>query len=201
MRTGAPSGVGHDGGVTEIIDFDATETEIAGLWVLRMKQITDERGTVREFFRESALAEAGVPSLGRFRQINVTSTRQGGRRGMHAEEMDKLVAVVAGEAFGAYVDLRPGSATFGRVHTVTLSPGTQVLVPKGVGNGFQATAPGDTQYLYCFDQEWRPGMAGTAVTPLDPALGIDWPLPVDPEDPAQISAKDLAAPRLADLEG
>ena len=31
-------------------------------------------------------------------------------RGMHGEDMDKLVAVVAGEAFGAYVDLRPTSA-------------------------------------------------------------------------------------------
>jgi dTDP-4-dehydrorhamnose 3,5-epimerase len=87
------------------------------------------------------------------------------------------------------------------VVTVTLVPGTQVLVPKGVANGFQATAPGSTQYLYCFDQEWAPGMAGLACSPVDPALGIDWPLPVDPADRTQISEKDLNAPLLADLEG
>ena len=115
--------------------------------------------------------------------------------------MDKLVAVVAGEAFGAYVDTRPASATFGTVVTATLVPGTQVLVPRGVANGFQATAAGVTQYLYCFDHEWAPGMAGVACSPLDPALGIDWPLPIDPEDRARISAKDLAAPPFADVEG
>ncbi|WP_229022791.1 dTDP-4-dehydrorhamnose 3,5-epimerase family protein [Actinomarinicola tropica] len=185
--------------MTDIIDLDASESPIPGLWVVRMKQITDERGTVREFFRESALRAAGVPPLGRFRQINVTSTRHGGLRGMHAESMDKLVAVVAGEALGAYVDLRDDSPAFGRVHTVALVPGVQVLVPRGVGNGFQAVAPGDTQYLYCFDEEWRPGMPGRAVTPLDPELGIDWPIAVDVHDRAQISAKDLEAPTLADL--
>ena len=74
--------------------------------------------------------------------MNVTETHRGGLRGLHAEEMVKLVAVVAGEAFAAYVDLRPASATYGTVVTTTLRPGVQVLVPKGVGNGFQATGEG-----------------------------------------------------------
>jgi dTDP-4-dehydrorhamnose 3,5-epimerase len=76
-----------------------------------------------------------------------------------------------------------------------------VLVPRGVGNGFQATAAGATQYLYCFDQEWVPGMAGLACTPLDPALGIAWPLPVDVGDRSQLSEKDRDAPLLAELGG
>src|SRR3546814_13035232 len=80
-----------------------------------------------------------------------------------------------------------------------LQPGTQVLVPRGVGNGFQATGPGSTQYLYCFDQEWVPGMAGSACSPLDPALGIDWPLPVEREVRAQVSARDRIAPPLAEF--
>src|SRR3546814_5396925 len=79
-----------------------------------MKQVTDERGTVREFYRESSFLAAGLPSLGPFLQVNVTETHRGGLRGLHAEDMDKLVAVVAGEAFGAYVDLRSGSAPYGR---------------------------------------------------------------------------------------
>lgn len=115
--------------------------------------------------------------------------------------MDKLVAVVAGEAFGAYVDLRPASASFRTVVTATLTPGSQVLVPRGVANGFQASGPDATQYLYCFDQEWAPGMAGMACTPLDPALGIDWPLPIDPQDRSQVSDKDRDAPTLDALDG
>jgi dTDP-4-dehydrorhamnose 3,5-epimerase len=111
------------------------------------------------------------------------------------------VAVVAGAAFAAYVDLRPQSGTFGKVVTTSLAAGDQVLVPKGVGNGFQATSEGGCQYLYCFDQEWAPGMSGMACTPLDPALGIDWPLPIDPADPTQVSPKDRDAPRLSELGG
>jgi dTDP-4-dehydrorhamnose 3,5-epimerase len=56
---------------------------------------------------------------------------------------------------------------------------------------------GTTQYLYTFDSEWVPGMAGTAVNPLDPELGIAWPVPVDVDDAAQLSAKDRDLPTLA----
>jgi dTDP-4-dehydrorhamnose 3,5-epimerase len=44
-------------------------------------------------------------------------------------------------------------------------------------------------------------MAGSAVNPLDPALGIAWPLPVDVDDPASISAKDRALPTRAEVLG
>jgi dTDP-4-dehydrorhamnose 3,5-epimerase len=186
--------------MVEIVEPAVERTAIDGLLVLRMKQATDERGTVREFFRASAAEELGLVGLGSWQQVNVTETAQGGLRGLHAEDMTKLVGVVVGAALGAYLDLRRESPTFGAVVTVPLEPGTQVLVPRGVANGFQATAPGGSQYLYCFDREWEPGMAGQACSPLDPALGIDWPIPVDPSDRAQISQKDLDAPRLADLQ-
>lgn len=178
----------------EIIPFAVEHTDIEGLKVLQMKQITDERGTVREFYRESGFLAAGLPSLGPWLQVNITETRQGALRGLHGEEMFKLVAVAEGEAFGAYLDARPDSPSRGKVVTVRLVKGTQVLVPKGVCNGFQSVSPGVTQYLYCFDQEWQPGMAGVAVNPLAPDLAIAWPLPVDATDPARISAKDAGAP-------
>ncbi len=185
----------------EITDLEVRSTPIDGLMLITMKQVTDERGTVREFYRESAFVAAELPSLGPWLQVNVTETHRGGLRGLHAEAMHKLVAVVAGEAFGAYVDLRVGSSTYGMVVTATLIPGSQVLVPSGVANGFQAISDGVTQYLYCFDHEWVPGMAGVACSPLDPALGIEWPLPVDPADRAQVSAKDAQLPQLAALDG
>ena len=167
-------------------------TAIDGLVVITMKQVEDERGVVREFYRASSWAEAGLPTLGPWQQMNVTESKRGALRGLHGEDMFKLVAVAAGEAFGAYVDTRAGSATFGAVATVRLEVGRQVLVPKGVGNGFQSLT--DSQYLYSFDAEWMPGMAGTAVNPLDPALAIAWPLAVDVDDPARISAKDRDQP-------
>jgi dTDP-4-dehydrorhamnose 3,5-epimerase len=186
--------------MADIVEPAVEPTAIDGLLVLTMKQVTDERGTVRELYRESAHASLAGTALGPWRQVNATATERGGLRGLHAEDMTKLVAVVAGEALGAYVDLRPGSPSRGAVVTVALVPGVQVLVPRGVANGFQATADGVTEYLYCFDREWQPGMAGQACNPLDPALGIEWPIPVDPSDRSQISQKDLDAPLYADLQ-
>lgn len=183
----------------DIAPFEVTDSEIDGLKVLRMKQVSDERGTVREFFRSSAFAEAGLPA-GPWQQLNVTHTRRGAIRGLHGEAMTKLVSVVAGSALGAYVDARPDSPTRGAVVTVDLQPGVQVLVPQGVCNGFQAVSD-EVEYLYCFDSEWQPGMAGVAVHPLDPALGIQWPIEVDPSDPAMLSAKDAAQPTLAEALG
>ncbi len=177
----------------------AEPTAIEGLVVIRTKQIGDERGMVREVYRESDLRTLGVEPLGRIVQANLTATRQGAVRGMHAEDVTKQVSVVAGEAFGAWVDLRDGSATFGAVHTEQLVPGLVVRVPRGVGNGFQAVAPGTTEYLYVFDAEWHPGMPGRAVSPLDPGLAIPWPIPIDPDDRSAISAKDAAAPTLDQL--
>ena len=183
-----------------VVDFDARPTAIDGLLLLTMKQVHEDRGIVREVFRASALASAGAEGRP-WRQVNLTFTRHGALRGMHAEQMVKLVGVATGEAYAAFVDLRTGTGTYGDVVTTTLTPGQQVLVPEGVANGFQATSPEGCEYLYCFDEEWSPDMPGLACSPLDPALGIEWPVPVDRDDPAQISTKDRDAPLLRELAG
>lgn len=175
-----------------------TPTPIEGLWLIETKTIADDRGKVREFFRDSTFAERYL-RLGPWQQVNVTETQPGAIRGMHGEFMTKLIGLITGEALGAYVDLRTGSPTFGRVVTVPLRLGTQVLVPPGVGNGFQSTGVDPTQYLYCFDREWTPTMDGVYVHPLDPQLAIPWPIEIDPEDRSLLSAKDAALPRLAEI--
>jgi len=184
----------------EVIEFDLREAAIDGMYVVTVKQITDERGTIRELFRRSAFESAGVTSLGALSQINATDSRRGAIRGLHAEQTTKLLTIAAGEAFGAYVDTRPGSPTFGAVETVALRPGVQVLIPRGVANGFQ-TLSDMSHYVYCFDEEWWPGMPGVAVNPLDPALAIPWPIEIDPDETTALSAKDRSAPLFADLEG
>ena len=181
--------------------MEVSDTDITGLCVITPKAIEDERGMIREFYRESSWRESGLPSLGKWVQLNVTETRRGTVRGLHGEAMHKLVGLGSGEALGAYVDVRRNSPTFRTVVTVPLSVTTQVLVPEGVCNGFQPTSDGGCTYVYCFDHEWQVGMSGVAVNALDPALGIDWPLPIDRDDPAAISAKDRSLPTLAELLG
>jgi dTDP-4-dehydrorhamnose 3,5-epimerase len=182
----------------EIIDMDVADTAIDGLVVVTLKQVTDDRGTVREFFRATSYADGPFAGLGGWQQINVTETKHGAVRGLHGEAMVKLVSCVAGEAFGVYLDTRRESPTFAAIVTVPLVPGTQVLVPAGVCNAFQAVSEEGSQYVYCFTDEWRPGMAGIAFSPLDEGLDFSWPIAIDPNNPAQISTKDYNAPKFSE---
>ena len=179
-----------------VVDFTTRSGAIDGLVVATMKQVTDDRGTVRELFRRSAFEAAGV-ALSGIEQVNLTETSHPGAiRGMHGESLSKLVTVAHGRAHGLYVDARPESTTFGVVDEVDLEPGVQVFVPPGVANGFQALTP-DSQYAYCFDHEWSPTMPGLAFNPLDPLVADRWPLPFDPDDPRYMSTKDRDAPAFA----
>jgi dTDP-4-dehydrorhamnose 3,5-epimerase len=183
----------------DIVSMAVEKTEIDDLLIITSKAVTDERGTLREFFRTSAFEEFGVAVPERWQQVNLTYTQRGGLRGLHGEATDKLVGVAHGEAFGVYLDARRESPTFRTVVTRRLTVGMQVFVPAGVCNGFQAVSDGGCMYLYCFGAEWAPGMAGVAVNPLDPELGIEWPITPDAANPAMVSAKDAGAGRLADL--
>jgi dTDP-4-dehydrorhamnose 3,5-epimerase len=184
---------------TKVTEFGHRSATIDGLLVIQTKSVEDERGTVREIFRESAFRALPEGPLPVTRQVNLTSSRHGAIRGLHGEQATKLVGFVTGRGFGAYLDARPGSTSFGRLVTLDLGPGTQVVVPRGVCNGFQALA-GDCLYLYCFDTEWLPGMTGIAVNPLDPELAIPWPLAIDPADRSLLSEKDAGLPNFADLD-
>ncbi|MFT8639047.1 dTDP-4-dehydrorhamnose 3,5-epimerase family protein [Bifidobacterium sp.] len=175
-----------------------SNTKIDGLLILSAKMVTDDRGTVRELYRRSSYSSFLPGSVSQWSQVNLTRTKRGAVRGLHGEAMSKLVTVAYGSAFGAYVDTRPGSETIGAVVIVELTPGVQVFVPLGVCNGFQALDE-ETEYLYFFDNEWVSGMSGHALCPLDPALGIDWPIHIDPDNREQISEKDSTAPGLRQL--
>ncbi|GAB2027204.1 dTDP-4-dehydrorhamnose 3,5-epimerase family protein [Lactovum odontotermitis] len=182
----------------QINPLSASGSKIEGLQVINAKQVTDDRGTVRELYRTSSYAEILPDSVSAWKQVNLTRTKRGAVRGLHGEAMSKLVTVASGSAFGVYMDTRPDSKTAGAVVTVQLTPGVQVFVPQGVCNGFQALDD-DTEYLYFFDNEWAPGMTGVALSPLDADLGIEWPIPIDSNDLEQISEKDAKEPSLREV--
>ncbi|MCO4531251.1 dTDP 4-keto 6-deoxyglucose 3,5-epimerase [Streptococcus infantarius subsp. infantarius] len=177
-------------------NMTTSTSDIDGLYIIHPKSVTDERGTVRELFRFSAYSDI-LPSI-TWSQVNLTQTKKGAVRGLHAESMSKLVTVAKGAAFGVYVDVRHDSASFGKIVTVDLYPGVQVFVPNGVCNGFQALVD-KTEYLYFFDSEWVSGMSGQALSPLASDLKIEWPIPINPNNLEQISEKDLNAPTFQDI--
>lgn len=182
----------------QINEFSNVASKIDGLQIISVKTVTDDRGTVRELYRSSVHSDVLPNSLNSWKQINLTRTKRGAVRGIHGEKMAKLVTVAKGSAFGVYVDTRANSRTIGAVETVNLTPGIQVFVPEGVCNGFQALDD-DTEYLYFFDNEWVLGMSGVALTPLDPELNIEWPIPLIPGNVEQVSVKDSKAPTLREV--
>jgi dTDP-4-dehydrorhamnose 3,5-epimerase len=182
-----------------VSDLEARPTAIEGLVVLTAKRADDERGTVREFFRESTYEKLTPAPFARCVQVNVTQSRRGTIRGMHGEDTAKLVGVVAGDAFGVYVDARTGSPTYGQLVTCDLVVGIQVILPPGVLNGFQATAERGCVYVYGFDREWSPDMRTLAAYALDPDLSIPWPISIDAADRSLLSAKDAGLPPFSSL--
>lgn len=146
--------------------------------VVDLKVHEDHRGSFKEVWRRANLDLDPV-------QLNVSLNHRGTTRGMHAEPWDKLVTVAAGRVFGAWIDLREGSPTFGQTQTLEFGPETAVLVPRGVANGFQALED-DTAYTYLVSDYWS---AKADYVNLNVDL-IDWP-----EDPVHVSAKDREAPR------
>lgn len=185
--------------LTGTTDFEQRTTGIEGLLVLRTRHVEDERGTVREMYRESVIAALGEQSLHVVRQLNLTYSHRGVIRGLHGERMAKLVGLAAGAGFGAYLDGRPDSPSLGTLVTLDLRPGTQVLVPAGVCNGFQALSEDGCLYLYCFDDEWAPAMPGVSVHPLDIEVAVPWPIEIDPEDRSMLSSKDAGLPSFAQV--
>lgn len=180
-------------------EFRAEATSLPGLYKIQFKVIADNRGSVMEFYRESDFEASGLPTLGERPQVNAPLTIKGALRGIHAEYAHKLVSVASGRIYAAIVDLRKDSPTAGKWEGFELERGQGLFVSKGLGNSFQSVSDEPSIYLYHFEQEWTPAMAGVACNPLDPDLGIKWPI-------AQgkgmlISEKDLANPPLREVIG
>lgn len=178
-------------------DLAVTETGIAGLKVVELAVHGDERGWFKENWQRAKMTALGVPDL-RVVQNNISyNDSRGVTRGVHAEPWDKFVSVARGSVFGAWVDLREGSATYGRSFTCTLDPSRAIYVPRGVGNSFQALEDG-TAYTYLVDAHWSAELKSTYtfVNLAEPALGIDWPIPLSE---ATVSEADLAHPMLKDV--
>lgn len=159
-----------------ITEFKVEPTKLEGLFKIQFKVITDNRGSVMEFYRQSDFESAGLPSLNDRPQVNAPLTVRGALRGVHAEAAHKLVCVAAGKVYAAIVDLRKDSETAGQWQGFELERGQGLFVSKGLGNSFQSISEEPSCYLYYFEKEWAPGMAGVACNPLDPELAIPWPI-------------------------
>lgn len=159
----------------------------------------DNRGTYFEWFTERHfLAAAGH----RFdmRQANCSVSAAGVLRGLHFAELPpgqaKYVTCVKGSVFDVVVDIRTGSPTYGRWDSVLLDDANRrsVYLPEGLAHGFLALHD-DSTVMYLSSSPYAP-QREHAISPTDPAIGIDWPLPVSE---LVLSDRDANAPTLAEV--
>ena len=129
------------------------QTPIPGLLVVRRPVHRDARGWFTEAWQRERMVGAGLPDFGPIQHNVSHNATRGSTRGIHAEPWDKLVTVVHGSVFGAWVDLRAGEG-FGAVVTLEVDETVAVFVPRGVGNSYQALADG-TVYSYLVNEHWR----------------------------------------------
>lgn len=170
-------------------------TPIPGVIEILPETVRDDRGYFARVWCADEFEQNGIPVD--FVQCNTSYNRSlGTLRGMHYQAAPhgeaKLVRCTRGRLFDAVADLRPGSPSRGQWWGAELSAdnGRMLFIPEGVAHGFE-TLEDDTEIFYQMSAAYEPS-AARGVRWDDPALAIDWPIPV----PRVISEKDRNLPTL-----
>ncbi|MFF2822592.1 bifunctional dTDP-4-dehydrorhamnose 3,5-epimerase family protein/NAD(P)-dependent oxidoreductase [Arthrobacter koreensis] len=174
----------------------ARETAIPGVVLYDLPVHGDNRGWFKENWQREKMLALGLPDFGPVQNNISFNEKAGTTRGIHAEPWDKYISVATGRIFGAWVDLREGPS-FGTVFTAELDPSQAIFIPRGVGNAFQ-TLEDNTAYTYLVNDHWSADAQGqyTFLNLADETAAIEWPIPLEQ---AELSDKDKAHPRLADV--
>ncbi len=159
----------------------------------------DRRGKFTRLFCFDELKE--IKSEFNIVQINHSYTkRKGTIRGLHFQFTPKaeikMITCIRGKVFDVLVDLRKGSRTYLKWHSVELSRGNNrmIYIPKGFAHGFQ-TLEEDSELLYFHSDYYSPGHEGGLMYD-DDKLKIKWPL-----DVSEISERDKSYKNIKDEFG
>ena len=175
-----------------------TRLEIEGLCIIEPAVHGDSRGYFMETYNQRDMEEAGLTM--RFVQDNQSMSRKGVLRGLHYQKnfpQGKLVRVVRGAVYDVAVDLRRGSATYGKWYGVELSAENkkQFYIPEGFAHGFLVLSD-EAEFCYKVTDFWHPNDEGGLLWN-DPEIGVEWPL--EGIDEVLLSDKDRANPTFAQL--
>ena len=176
--------------------MELTPIGIEGAWLATSPVWSDERGSFREWFKAVDIKAATGLDFS-VAQANLSESKRGVLRGIHyslaAIGQAKWVTCVSGSIRDVIVDIRPTSPTYGHYEIVELvgGSGNVVLIGAGLGHGFVSIVD-DSTVAYLVSSPFSP-KEEFEVNPLDPAIGINWGIPVEQ---LLLSPKDLAAPLL-----
>lgn len=173
--------------------MNVVPTELPGVLIVEPEIHGDARGFFFEAYHQQRYVEAGIPWP--FVQDNVSRSARGILRGLHYQHprgQGKLMSVLIGRIWDVAVDVRRGSATFGKWVGVELSEDDrrQLWIPPGFAHGFCVLSDSADVAYKCTDF-YAPEHEHTILWN-DPQLAIPWPV-----EPPKLSAKDLAGKPLA----
>lgn len=177
--------------------MEIIKTDIEGLILIKPKVFFDERGYFFEDYNEKRFKEAGITDV--FVQDNQSFSKKGVIRGLHFQcppfAQSKLVRVIKGRALDVAVDIRKGSPTYGKHHSVELSGDNfmQFYIPTGFAHGFVALED-DTIFAYKCGEFYNKASEASILFN-DSDLNIDWKT-----DPSVISEKDMVGVRFKDFK-
>lgn len=168
------------------------DTELKDARLIDLEPRGDDRGMFARSFCAREFAAAGLETI--YVQQNMSvSNFKGTLRGMHFQRTPdaevKLIRCLRGAIIDIIVDIRRHSPSFMRHQAFELSASNrrQLYVPRGFAHGFQ-TLTDDVEVSYLVSAFYAPDSEG-GLRHDDPALAIDWPLPV-----TVISPKDASWP-------
>lgn len=160
-------------------DIPKKTEKLEGCHLIKNLNHVDNRGLFRNIF---PVVDQGESIEFPIHQVNISSNSLAGTiRGLHYQIEpfleSKLISCIKGKVLDVLLDMRPTSNTYGKYTFYNLTPDSgSLLVPPLVAHGYQSLED-ETTLLYLHSNDYSLNNS-QGVNPLDPGLGITWPLPV-----------------------
>tara|TARA_B100000575_G_C23117492_1_gene646202 strand:- start:877 stop:1410 length:534 start_codon:yes stop_codon:yes gene_type:complete len=166
------------------------KTKFKDLVVVKQKNNTDRRGSLRETFNNKILKYNFVFEY-------CTTSKADALRGFHFQykyQQAKFVSVLKGKILDCVIDLRKNSKTFGKVFKIVLSDKNclSLLIPKGFAHAYFSYEKTNIVY-YKLTNYYKPNFE-SGINLLDKKLKIKWPkkkVMISKKDKKLISFKEF----------